>query len=112
DPRSRKGGDVARTPRAALVFYWDPIRKQVGVSGRVEPVSPAEADVYWRTRRRESRLAATASHQSAPLASHAALVARWRRLRASHRGSDIPRPPGWHVLRAVPQELAVWTGPA
>jgi pyridoxamine 5'-phosphate oxidase len=109
DTRSPKGRDLARNPRAALVFYWDPIGKQVRVRGRVAPVSAAEADVYWRTRPRESRLAATASHQSAPLASHGALLARWRRLRARHRGSDIPRPSGWRGFRIVPDEIEFWT---
>jgi len=109
DTRSQKGHDLVRNPRAALVFYWDPIRKQVRVTGHVEAVSPAEADAYWRTRPRESRLAATVSHQSAPLASHAALLARWRRLRARHRGRDVPRPPGWRGFRVVPDEIEFWT---
>ena len=109
DGRSRKGRELRANPRAALAFYWDPIRKQVRVSGRVVGVSGAEADAYWRTRPRESRLAATASYQSAPLASHAALVARWRRLRARYRGADIPRPPGWRGFRVVPDEIEFWT---
>ena len=109
DTRSPKGRDVARNPRASFVFYWDPIGKQVRVSGRVAPVSDAEADAYWRTRPRESRLAATASHQSAPLASHAALLARWRRLRARYRGRDIPRPTGWRGYRVVAKEIEFWT---
>ncbi len=109
DTRSPKGRDLARNPRAALVFYWDPIRKQVRVSGRVVAVSGAEADAYWHTRPRESRLAATASYQSAPLVSHAALVARWHRLRARYQGADIPRPPGWRGFRVVPDEIEFWT---
>lgn len=109
DTRSPKGRDLARNPRAALVFYWDPIGKQVRVSGRVEPVSPAEADAYWRTRPRESRLAATASRQSAPLATHAALLARWRRLRTRYRGKDVPRPRGWRGFRVVADEIEFWT---
>jgi len=109
DTRSPKGQEIARNPRAALVFYWDRIGKQVRMRGRVEPVTDAEADAYWCTRPRESRLAATASHQSAPLASHGALLARWRRLRAHYRGRDIPRPPGWRGFRIVADEIEFWT---
>ena len=109
DTRSPKGRDLARNPHAALVFYWDPIGKQVRVSGRVEPVTDAEADAYWCMRPRESRLAASASLQSAPLASHAALLARWRRLRSRYRGRDIPRPPGWRGFRVVADEIEFWT---
>jgi pyridoxamine 5'-phosphate oxidase len=109
DTRSQKGRDLARNARAAFVFYWDPIGKQVRVSGRVEPVTNAEADAYWRTRPRESRLAATASHQSAPLASHATLLARWRQLGVRYRGRDIPRPPGWRGFRVLADEIEFWT---
>jgi pyridoxamine 5'-phosphate oxidase len=109
DTRSQKGRDLARNGKAAFVFYWDPIGKQVRVSGRVVPVTDAEADAYWRTRPRESRLAATASQQSAPLASPAGLLARWRRLRARYRGRDIPRPPGWRGFRVVADEVEFWT---
>ena len=109
DTRSAKGRDLGRNPRAALVFYWDAIGKQVRLRGRVQPVSDAEADTYWQTRPRESRLAATASHQSAPLSTHAALLARWRRLRRRYRGKDIPRPPGWRGYRVVPAEIEFWT---
>ncbi|HLY36429.1 MAG TPA: pyridoxamine 5'-phosphate oxidase [Candidatus Binatia bacterium] len=109
DTRSPKGRELGHNPRAALVFYWDAIGKQVRLRGRVQPVSDAEADAYWRTRPRESRLAATASHQSAPLASHAALLARWRRLRRRYRGKDIARPSGWGGYRVVPREIEFWT---
>src|SRR6185295_10711908 len=78
---SRKGRELRANPYAALAVYWDPIGKQVRVEGRVEAVAPAEADAYWATRPRESQLAAVVSAQSAPISSHAELLARWTALR-------------------------------
>jgi pyridoxamine 5'-phosphate oxidase len=108
DARSPKGRDLRRNPRAALALYWEATGRQVRVEGRVVPVSRAEADAYWATRPRDSRLAACASRQSAPLASRAALLARWRRLRHRHRGGDIPRPPGWTGFRVRLERVEFW----
>ena len=108
DGRSRKGRDLAANPHAALVFYWDPIRRQVRVEGRVERVSPAEADAYWATRPRASRLAASISRQSTTLPSRAWLVARWEALRRRYRGRPVPRPPTWTGFRVVPDRIEFW----
>jgi pyridoxamine 5'-phosphate oxidase len=67
DARSRKGRELRGNPQASLALYWQPKGRQVRVEGRVEEVTPAEADVYWSIRPRQSRLAAIASHQSARL---------------------------------------------
>jgi pyridoxamine 5'-phosphate oxidase len=106
---SRKGAELAANPRAALAFHWSPLRKQVRVEGRIEPVSQAEADAYWATRPRASCLAALASRQSRPLASRAALLARWRDLRDRHRGKPIPRPRWWSGYRLAPEAIEFWT---
>jgi pyridoxamine 5'-phosphate oxidase len=109
DGRSRKGRELGQNPHAALAFYWNRLGKQVRIEGRVEAVSAAEADAYWATRPRASRLAALASQQSAPLASRTALDARWRRLRRRYRGKPVPRPPGWTGFRVVPETIEFWT---
>lgn len=109
DARSAKGRHLRRNPRAALALYWDRTGHQVRVEGRVVPVSAAEADAYWATRPRESRLAARASRQSAPLRSRAALLARWRRLRDEYRGADVPRPPTWTGFRVRLERVEFWT---
>jgi len=109
DTRSPKGRALRRKARAALVFYWDLPGRQVRISGRVEPVSSAEADTYWSTRPRESQLAAFVSSQSARLPGRASLMVRWRRLRSRYRDSPIPRPPYWTGLRVVPDSIEFWT---
>jgi pyridoxamine 5'-phosphate oxidase len=109
DARSRKGADLAARPRAAVALHWCETGKQVRVTGRVVPVTAAEADAYWETRPRESRLAASASHQSAPLANRATLLRRWTALRRRYQGQPIPRPPKWTGFRIVPEAIEFWT---
>jgi pyridoxamine 5'-phosphate oxidase len=110
DGRSRKGRELRRRRRAAAAFYWHPIGKQVRVAGRVEEVSAAEADAYWKTRPRASRFAALASTQSAPLASRAALLARWKALGRRYDTADaIPRPREWTGFRIIPEAIEFWT---
>ncbi len=109
DGRSRKGGELAANPEAAFAVYWDVLGRQVRVEGRVSIVSAAEADAYWATRPRESRLAASASHQSADLVRRSALIARWRTLARRHPGDDVPRPPAWNGYRIAPRAIEFWT---
>jgi pyridoxamine 5'-phosphate oxidase len=109
DARSPKGRDLRANRRAAAVFYWHPIGKQVRIAGPVEEVTAAEADAYWHTRPRASRLAALASSQSAALAARADLLTRWRELRATHRGRPISRPRDWTGFRMRPDEIEFWT---
>lgn len=106
---SRKGREMLANPHAALAFHWHPLGRQVRVEGRVAMVTPAEADAYWATRPRESQLGGAASAQSAPIASRAALVARWRALARRYRGRDVPRPPHWTGFRLVPEAIEFWT---
>ena len=108
DGRSRKGGELQRNPRAAVAFYWNALGKQVRVEGRIAPVTAEEADAYWQTRPRESRLAASVSRQSTALARRADLLRRWKELARRYRGKDIPRPPAWTGFRIVPDRIEFW----
>ena len=109
DGRSRKGRELRASARAAVAFYWNRLGKQVRIEGRVEEVSPAEADTYWATRPRASQLAALASEQSAALAGRRALIARWTELRRRYRRRPVPRPPTWTGFRLVPASIEFWT---
>ena len=106
---SRKGGELADNPRAALLFHWKSLRRQVRVEGPVEPVSEAEADAYFATRSRDSRLGAWASDQSRPLDSRATFEARYEAMRARFDGGEVPRPPRWSGFRLVPERIEFWT---
>lgn len=108
DGRSRKGADLRANRRAALVFYWDATGRQVRVEGTVEEVDAETVDAYWRTRPRESRLAAAASHQSAVLRGRADLARRVARLRDRYRGRPIPRPSDWTGFRVSPDRIEIW----
>jgi pyridoxamine 5'-phosphate oxidase len=107
--QSRKGHELEENPRAALLFHWEPLGRQVRVEGAVEPVGAAESDAYWLTRPRASQLAALASAQSEPVATRAELLARWRALDRRYRNAPVPRPPHWIGYRLVPDAIEFWT---
>jgi pyridoxamine 5'-phosphate oxidase len=107
--KSRKGRELARNPRAALVFHWDGLGRQVRIEGPVRQVSSQEADAYWASRPRASQLAALASQQSAALRSRALLMATYRALARRYRSAPVPRPPHWTGYRVVPQSIEFWT---
>lgn len=109
DAQSRKGSEIRANRHAALAFYWHPLGKQVRIEGVIEPISAADSDAYWLSRPRGSRLAALSSRQSAPLATHDQLLARWRRLTTRYRGQPIPRPAEWRGFRIVPRTIEFWT---
>lgn len=106
---SRKARELEENPRASLVFYWDRTGKQVRIDGRVKEVAPAEADAYWKTRPRESNLAALASRQSRVLSSRRSLLAEFRRLLRKFEGRPISRPRTWTGYRVVPESIEFWT---
>ena len=109
DARSRKGRELRDNPRASLAFYWQPKGRQIRVEGLVEEVTPAEADAYWTTRPRQSRLAASASHQGTRMRSRAELLTRFARLARKLRGAEVPRPPFWTGFRVRPHAIEFWT---
>jgi pyridoxamine 5'-phosphate oxidase len=107
---SRKGRELAANPRAALVFHWAVLERQVRVEGTVEKLSLAESEAYFRSRPRGSRLGAWASRQSAPLASRAELDQRFRDFEAQFAGRGIPLPPFWGGFRLEPLVIEFWQG--
>jgi pyridoxamine 5'-phosphate oxidase len=108
--RSRKGRALAANARAALVFHWDLLLRQVVIEGRVEPVSDAESDAYFATRPRASRLSAWASRQSEPVDSRAALDAAADESDGRFEGREVPRPPHWGGYRVSLDRIEFWEG--
>lgn len=105
---SAKGEQLWAHPSAALVFHWKSLRRQVRVRGAVEQVSAAEADAYFASRARESRIGAWASDQSRPLDSRAVLEARVAEQTAAFDGQEVSRPDRWTGWRVVPQQIEFW----
>lgn len=105
---SQKFRELRAHPWAALNFHWKPLEKQVRIEGRAAQVSDAEADAYFATRPRGSRIGAWASKQSAPLASRAALEAAVREVEGRYAGRDVPRPPHWSGFRLAPDWIEFW----
>jgi pyridoxamine 5'-phosphate oxidase len=105
---SRKGEQLAQVAKAALCLHWKSLRRQIRVRGNVRPVEPAEADAYFASRPRLSRLGAWASQQSRPLPSRLALEKAVAAYTARFAVGPIPRPPHWSGFRVVPQEIEFW----
>ncbi|MCU0830840.1 MAG: pyridoxamine 5'-phosphate oxidase [Rhizobiaceae bacterium] len=105
---SAKGREVLGAMKAAAVFHWKSLRRQVRVRGPVEVVDDAEADAYFQSRPRGSRIGAWASQQSRPLESRFALEQAVAKFTAKHAIGDIPRPPHWSGFRILPVEIEFW----
>ena len=105
---SRKAHELTGNPRAGMLFYWKTLRRQVRIDGPVTPVSDAEADAYFATRGRISRLGAWASDQSSPLADRATLETQLAEVTARFEGQDVPRPPHWSGYRVTPEAIEFW----
>ena len=106
---SRKGGELAANPHASLLFHWKSLRRQIRIEGPVSAVSDDEADAYFATRGRNSRLGAWASDQSRPLPDRATFEARVADVRARFDGADVPRPPRWSGFRVTPARIEFWS---
>ena len=102
---SRKGHELAENTRAALVFYWRPLGRQVRVEGTVRRLSAEESNAYWATRPARSRAAAAASRQSEPIESRDELGAEFQRLLP---GDEVPRPDRWGGYLLEPEAIELW----
>jgi pyridoxamine 5'-phosphate oxidase len=107
---SAKGRALKKTPKAALTFHWAPLERQIRIQGTIRPVTQMEADAYFFSRPRESRLGAWASDQSAVLKDRKTLEQRLAHYRQKFQGQDIPRPPYWMGLRLLPFRIEFWQG--
>jgi pyridoxamine 5'-phosphate oxidase len=107
--RSRKGHELTANPRAALLFHWKSLRRQVRVEGDVSRVSKLESDAYFASRSRDSQLGAWASNQSSMLPSRAEFERRYEEMRDRFEGEDVPRPPHWGGFRVTPQTIEFWS---
>ena len=107
--QSHKGQDLAANNRAALLFFWPELERQIRIEGRVETVSAADSDEYYKSRPVLSRIGAWASPQSEVLPSRTALEARFAAFSAAH-GENPPRPAHWGGYRVVPSFFEFWQG--
>lgn len=106
--QSAKGEELSVNAKAALAFHWKSLRRQVRVRGLVEMVAPEEADAYFATRPLQSRVAASASEQSRPLASRAVFEQAMDEVKRRFPGEDIPRPSHWNGYRVIPISIEFW----
>jgi pyridoxamine 5'-phosphate oxidase len=105
---SRKSAELSGNPRGALCFLWKSLRRQVRIEGTVEPVSAAEADAYFESRPRESRIGAWASDQSRQLESRAVLERRVEDATRRFGDGEVPRPAFWSGFRVAPRRVEFW----
>jgi pyridoxamine 5'-phosphate oxidase len=106
--QSRKGDELRGNQLISLLFYWKSLGRQIRVEGKAEAVTQAEADAYYASRPRISRLGAWASDQSRPLSERAELERRLAHFEATYPGEDIPRPPHWSGYRVLPERFEFW----
>ena len=106
----RKSTEIEANPRAALVFYWGELERQVRVEGRVSRVPDEASDAYFAERPRGSQLGAWASEQSRPVRDRGALEERLRELEGEYEGREVPRPPFWGGYRVEPETIEFWQG--
>ncbi|MGC2083060.1 MAG: pyridoxamine 5'-phosphate oxidase [Bradyrhizobium sp.] len=105
---SQKGHELAANPKAALLFHWKSLRRQVRIRGPVAPVTDAEADAYFATRPKQAQLGAWASKQSEPLESRFAFEQAIAKVTAQYIIGEVPRPPGWSGWRIAPLRIEFW----
>ena len=106
--QSRKGRELASNQHISLLFFWKSLGRQIRIEGKVEDVTDAEADAYYASRPRISRLGAWASDQSRPLSDRTQLERRLAEFEAKFPGEAIPRPPHWHGYRVLPDRFEFW----
>ena len=106
--QSRKANDLATSSKAALLFHWKSLRRQIRIEGPVSAVSDVMADAYFATRSRDSQLGAWASDQSRSLDQRETFEARFDDVQARFEGGDVPRPPHWSGFLVTPQRIEFW----
>lgn len=106
---SVKGGQLSQNPRAALLFHWKSLRRQVRIEGTVARVPDVQADAYFASRGRDSQLGAWASDQSRPLDSRSTFERRFEETKERYEGMSVPRPPHWGGYLVIPERIEFWT---
>lgn len=106
--QSHKGNDLTANPKAAMLFHWKSLRRQVRIEGPVREVEPAEADAYFASRGRDSQLGAWASDQSRPLDSLTTFEERFAATAGRYDDQPVPRPPYWTGFRIFPDTIEFW----
>ncbi len=107
---SRKSQDIEENPNAALVFLWLELERQVRIEGKLEKVPPEESDTYFKSRPRESQIAAWTSDQSKEIETREKLFDNFSALKEKYKESQIPRPPHWGGYVLKPSEVEFWQG--
>lgn len=107
---SDKGMEISSCPRAALLFWWEPLNRQVRIEGAAERTTAGESDAYFAGRPRGAQLGAWASDQSRNLPNRETLEARLREIETRHAGAPVPRPPHWGGYRVIPSSFEFWAG--
>lgn len=107
---SRKGRELEKNPRAAMLFFWSELHRQVRIEGTLQRVSREESEAYFHTRPRGSQLGAWASMQSRPLDSRETLLRREKEFEAKFAGQVVPLPPYWGGFRLTPERMEFWQG--
>jgi len=106
---SRKGRELEKNPHVALVFWWQPLNRQIRIEGKVKKVSEEESDAYFVTRPRGYRIGAWASDQSRPVSGNLALAKAFSKYLAKFKTRPVPRPPHWGGYRVSPSRIEFWT---
>lgn len=108
--KSRKGRELEQNPHAALVLFWQPLERQIRITGRVAKVSPEESEVYFQSRPLGSQLSACISKQSSVIASRDVLLEKLKKIEEKYPNGDPPRPIHWGGFRVRPNEIEFWQG--
>lgn len=105
---SQKGSELLANPKAAMCFHWKSLRRQVRIEGRIEQVAKEDADAYFSSRHRDSRIGAWASQQSRPMEDRFSLEKAVAKYALKYAVGDIPRPDYWSGFRLVPEKIEFW----